>query len=326
MRPNKINETVFSSVNTDDAESKGAGWLVTFGDSMSLLLTFFVLLISFSSFDTLEVSDTMVSMSKFLGGGAKAGDDRLRANFGKAKDSLDMTKKLLGVELSELPIPIEVNEPVIDLQITDAQKLNTVKKMLKNNPALLKILIEKKSQREVKEIETEEKKASGKDLFDRFGTAEVQLSLENLQHYVISEGLSKLVNITHKTNGDISFEVACNALFDEDSAEIQEESKLFLVRIAKILTKIPNKIAIENYGDRAFEWGDNFEEKWRLPIARSESIINFFIKTEQEIPIDRFSIYARGYVEERWGDVKIVDTEGEGMIGINILAYSEADM
>lgn len=54
---------------SDSSEEQGGcpGWMMTFGDIMSLLLTFFVLLISFSSFDKPRLSQAIGSLKSSLG-------------------------------------------------------------------------------------------------------------------------------------------------------------------------------------------------------------------------------------------------------------------
>lgn len=54
---------------SDDGEEveEGAAWLATFGDLMSLLLTFFVLLLSFAEMDIVKFKDAMGSMQDAFG-------------------------------------------------------------------------------------------------------------------------------------------------------------------------------------------------------------------------------------------------------------------
>ncbi len=54
---------------SDDGEDveEGAAWLATFGDLMSLLLTFFVLLLSFAEMDIVKFKDAMGSMQDAFG-------------------------------------------------------------------------------------------------------------------------------------------------------------------------------------------------------------------------------------------------------------------
>ena len=52
---------------SDDGPAGAPDWMVTFSDCMTLLLTFFVLLLSFSSFDDKLFQDTLVVLSKQFG-------------------------------------------------------------------------------------------------------------------------------------------------------------------------------------------------------------------------------------------------------------------
>jgi|TARA_Y100000814_G_scaffold51947_1_gene32283 chemotaxis protein MotB len=54
-------------INEDDCPEGLPGWLATFGDLMSLLLTFFVLLLSFSSMEEIKFQQAMGSLRGSLG-------------------------------------------------------------------------------------------------------------------------------------------------------------------------------------------------------------------------------------------------------------------
>ena len=54
-------------INEDDCEPGLPAWMATFGDLMSLLLTFFVLLLSFSSSETVKFNHAMGSLRGSLG-------------------------------------------------------------------------------------------------------------------------------------------------------------------------------------------------------------------------------------------------------------------
>jgi chemotaxis protein MotB len=54
-------------INEDDCPEGLPGWLATFGDLMSLLLTFFVLLLSFSSTEEIKFKNAMGSLKASLG-------------------------------------------------------------------------------------------------------------------------------------------------------------------------------------------------------------------------------------------------------------------
>ena len=58
-------------------ENNGSGWIVTFADLMSLLLTFFILLLSFSNMDLEKYEKMAVAMSSSFGASALSGDNKL---------------------------------------------------------------------------------------------------------------------------------------------------------------------------------------------------------------------------------------------------------
>ena len=58
-------------------ENNGSGWIVTFADLMSLLLTFFILLLSFSNMDLEKYEKMAVAMSSSFGASALIGNNKL---------------------------------------------------------------------------------------------------------------------------------------------------------------------------------------------------------------------------------------------------------
>ncbi len=305
----------------DYTEEGKFGWIITFADAMSLLLTFFVLLISFSSFETFEMSQSIQSVSEHLGGGEIKGMRPIKTSFNISKEEQELSKKLIGVKLSDLPIPYDLEGRPIDLYLNKYQKLNALKKMLKENPALLSVLIQKKTSPPVKKINVGDLD-EGEMMIDP-AMKHFELSLQNLEHYIVAEGLQDVFNVEHKLNGDVSFEIDCSALFQEGTDKINAESELLLCRIANLLKVIPNKIAIENFVTKAFDKDTELIEKWVLTLSRSEKLVNYFTTVEDEIVEDRFSILAQGYKDKKWKKIQKVNLSGEGVIGITILAFNE---
>ena len=306
---------------SEESEENEAGWLVTFADAMSLLLAFFVLLISFSSFETSAVSQSIRSVSKHLGGGARSGSRIIKTSHRVSKEELELSKKLIGVKLSDLPIPYDVSERPIDLHINKYQKINEIKKLLKENPALLSVLIQKKTPTPLKKLNIEEEE-EGETILDPT-MKHFALSLQNLQHYIVAEGMQNVIAIERKPNGDVSFEIDCAALFQEGIDKLKAESELLLRRIAKLLKIIPNKIAIENFATKAFDKDTELIQRWVLTLSRSEQLVRYFTTMEDDITEDRFSILAQGYKDEKWEKIQKVNLAGEGVMGITILAFNE---
>jgi len=60
-------------LSQDDEESSGDDWLLTYGDLMTQLVCFFVLVVAFSSINAAKFQDALVSIQIALGGGAASG-------------------------------------------------------------------------------------------------------------------------------------------------------------------------------------------------------------------------------------------------------------
>jgi len=305
-----------------DPEPESPAWLVTFGDTMSLLLTFFVLLISFSSFEEpVSITRALGSMSNHLGGGAVRGMSQVRATENLSPQEMEMVKKLMGIQLADTAIP-DIKESVIDVDMNMFQKVNRLKKMLEENPALLHILIQKKAEQAVKKLDIdEESDAEEKEKNARF--ANLELSLQNLEHFIIAEEMERMISLSRKPNGEISFEIDCLALFNDGADTLRPESRQLLARIGKIFALLPNKVAIENFTSRYFDQSPQQMDQWMLSLSRSEQLIAFFTTECTDVGENRFIILARGYSNEAWNEVQKINSHGKGIIGLTILSYGE---
>ncbi len=314
------NKYLFYNTDNEDDESDTSLWMVTFADSMSLLLTFFVLLISFSSFDNEAIVASMYSMNDHLGGGQKKGDRMIKANLNLAEE-MDEYMKKAKVELSDTDVPFNVKEKPIKVNNSSFQKTNAIKELLKRNPALIRMLISKKSPPGVKLNKFEEsfKEISG----DTPVAKDLKLSLQNLRHFVMSEGLGDYVAIDEKANGEISFKIDCIAIFKEGTDEFNEDSKRLLMRIAAILKKLPNKIALEDYGKGLFKNLIAQNERNDLMLRRSLAVLKYLTTVEPDITPERFNIVIRAEPDKKMK--KLMDKSGnDGIIGVTIMAYSES--
>jgi chemotaxis protein MotB len=312
----------FKLDSNDDDDGNEQLWIVTFADSMSLLLTFFVLLISFSSTETVKVTESMKSVSEHLGGGARVGVTQTRTNFNISQEEDELAKQYLNLTLSDMPVPFQVDEKPIKLSLNKFQKVNAIQELLRENPALLSMLIQKKSLPPAKALEYDALNEKSVDDLD-MRSAQLELSLQNLDHYVMAEGLDEVFSTKRNEHGEISFEIDCSALFEDDTAVIKYESRLLLVRIAKLLKTIPNKVAIQHFISRNLMYSSDLTDDLNIQLLRSQAIIEFLLDKEENLEADRFSILARGYEEKKWESIHTVNTSGDGVLGITILAYSE---
>ena len=95
-------------IKEDDCPKGLPGWLATFGDLMSLLLTFFVLLISFSTVNVQQFNHAMGALSGSLG--VLSGEPQLslpiRQSLPKTEGNLSQAESMMKAsqELEDLSL------------------------------------------------------------------------------------------------------------------------------------------------------------------------------------------------------------------------------
>ncbi len=100
---------------------RGDEWLATYADTITLLLTFFILLYSFSSVNEKKLAEIANSLQMVLTG--KSGDAILEY------DEDDGDSPIVGAEDADTPVPEEMNGEMLDMynkvnEFIDSNKLN----------------------------------------------------------------------------------------------------------------------------------------------------------------------------------------------------------
>ncbi|MDD3442012.1 OmpA/MotB family protein [Sulfurimonas denitrificans] len=203
-------------------------WLAAFGDLMSLLLCFFVLLLSMSSMDAKKVSEAIGSLSgamSVLEGGIKTEVSKRRIQESTPIESTDET----------------------------SEQVNRISAALK----------------EMNEIQ------------------EAQAS---------TQGSAAVVSLEEAQDGFV-IELPASLLFKPGSAVIQnEDSLLFLKRVALIIGELPNETTLSVCGhtdDQGPSVKGPYKDNWELSSARAISVL-------QELLLDGVDpkrISAAGYAE-----------------------------
>lgn len=97
----------------DEAEGEGGGWIVTFSDLMSLLLTFFILLYSMSSIETNKFRQLMKSVQSALGvqqtpeAGTREGLEMLDSGNESKVNAVDELGGMVQKELQDIASEVE---------------------------------------------------------------------------------------------------------------------------------------------------------------------------------------------------------------------------
>jgi len=117
---------------------------------------------------------------------------------------------------------------------------------------------------------------------------------EEMEEYVISEGLDKEVKINALSEG-ISISLSSPVLFDSGKAKLRKEAFPLLNKIITLLKEIPNQIRVEGHTDNLPIHTEEFPSNWELSATRAISIGKYLIK-EKILP-ERIGVI--GYADSR---------------------------
>lgn len=193
-------------------DSGGGGeWLTTYADLMTLLLTFFVLLYSFSTVDAIKFKEISWSLAKALGG--KSGVINNGGNVG--------------------PIPINQNPG----------------EGIKDNNNI------------------------GKN------EGELQQIFDQVTKEIKEKNLDTKIQIKEDLRG-VVIELQEKILFDTGRADIKDESKQTLSKIADILLKYPNEIIVEGHTDNVPINTGYYKTNWELSSDRAVKVARFLVEVK----------------------------------------------
>jgi chemotaxis protein MotB len=218
-------------------------WLATFGDLMSLLMCFFVLLLSFSEMDVLKFKQLAGSMREAFG----------VQNQIKVED-IPKGTSIIAQEFSPgRPEPTPLNEV---RQMTVNNDMNTLdirsKEGESDSPdkeAGEAEELQKQQEQEAKEEAVEFAAALAEEIGD--GSVEVE-----------TDGKKIIIRIKEKGS------------FDSGSAELKFESIPVLAKIRDVLLGVKGNVAIEGHSDNIPYAGRDFESNWDLSVARALAVGN----------------------------------------------------
>ncbi|GAA0696594.1 flagellar motor protein MotB [Marinobacterium maritimum] len=254
---------------SDDNEEKckcpppgSPAWMATFADLMSLLMCFFVLLLSFSEMDVLKFKQLAGSMREAFG----------VQNQIKVED-IPKGTSIIAQEFSPgrpEPTPLnEVRQMTInnDMNSLDVRSLEgeaQVEDRLKGLEAL---------QRQQEEEAREEAIAVAQALSAEIGEGSIEVE---------TDGTRIIIRV--KEHGS----------FESGSAELKFDYIPVIAKIRDLLLDISGKVAIEGHTDNVPYGGRRFESNWDLSSARALAVAHELF-SDRRIDQSRFSI--TGYAD-----------------------------
>ncbi len=244
-------------MSDEDEEEKAAGaplWMATFADLMSLLMCFFVLILSFSELDVIKYKQIAESMKDAFGV-----QQKMELTSIPKGTSVVATDFQPGIPQ---PTPIETIQ-----QVTTDQDLNSLRI---GNPDA-----QESEAREVKDLITEEMQRLieetdlDADMLRRLLRAEIEAG----QIDVESEGRTIIIRIREKgsfTSGSAQLDIAFLAVLDKTGLALNE---------------IKGSIFIEGHTDNVPIDNARYGSNWDLSAARAVAVAEHLLEGPKMDPI-----------------------------------------
>jgi len=235
----------------DDDEDSGGGspaWMATFADLMSLLMCFFVLLLSFAEMDVEKFKQIAGSMRMAFGvqnqfelEDIPKGTSVVATEFSPGKTSDDTIIETIQQVTDQTTDPsLRVGEGEVD-------------------ESALEELVEQRISALLAATEADTEKL--RDMLEE----EVQTGKVDVE----SEGRTITVRIREQGS------------FDSGSATLKTDFQPVIARIRSALVEIPGRVSIEGHTDNVPLRGGRFESNWALSSSRALSVTHELLADDQ---------------------------------------------
>ncbi|MEQ8265436.1 flagellar motor protein MotB [Pseudohaliea sp.] len=247
----------------EDEQQGAPAWMATFADLMSLLMCFFVLLLSFSEMDVEKYKQIAGSMKLAFGV-----QNRVKV------DDIPKGTSVIAREFSP-----GKPEPTIMDTINQVTQQNTENSLQVGNPDAPELDDEQTRELLEKKVEAllEETKEDAEELREILAQ-EVQTGKVDIE----TEGRSIIVRIRE------------NGSFPSGSATLNTDFLPVMDRLREALLEIPGTIAVEGHTDDVPISGGRFRSNWDLSASRALSVTHELLKSG-ELSNDRLMVV--GYAE-----------------------------
>jgi chemotaxis protein MotB len=223
-----------------------APWMATFADMMSLLMCFFVLLLSFSEMDVLKYKEVAGAMKNAFGvqRDVKAteipkGTSVIAKNYSPGKPTEVTPLELMREKTTD--------DTKVNLEFTDTSAVSD--KILADAEALAQMKARQQAKDEAKDLKKEMAKAIGEGLIE-------------------VEGFNDRVLIRIREKGS----------FGSGKADLKPEFKPILKQIAEVLKQRDGHFIIAGHTDDIPINTSQFRSNWDLSAKRAASVVHFFIE------------------------------------------------
>lgn len=260
--------------NKHEEHGNHEAWAIPYGDMVTLLLAFFVVMYSISSVNEGKYRVLSDALSHAFGGPPKSIKP---VQIGAHKQS--------GAD-SDQKINIFEKDSVEQSVAGDMRDLR--------NPVVL-------PGRNKIQISQQQASASGST-----GYAEQHAALQRMAD-AVQKAMGPLIDrnmiIVRKSEQKLEIEIRTDILFASGSALVDERALPILSRLAGILQPFPNALRIEGHTDNVPIHTGAFASNWELSAARAASVVHLFM--EQGVDPHRMSV-------EGFGEYRPAGDNGSG--------------
>ena len=246
-------------------------WLATFADLMSLLMCFFVLLLSFATVDAVRFKKMAESMKDAFGV-----QRQIPAN--EIVMGVSVIKQEWSPSVSEQSVITEIRQETSQVQ-NEHLKMNDAEQDKKRKE------LEEKIQREMDRqaaIEAAKAKLQG----------ELAEQLADLQDALDQEVADGLVTLERKESS-IIVRIQEKGSFGSGSARLDPEFHEVMARISKVLAAKPGKITVAGHSDNIPISTGRFRSNWELSSARAVTVLHSMLRnkdiTEDRVVVEGFA-------------------------------------
>ncbi len=250
---------------------RGDEWMATYADTVTLLLTFFVLLYSMATVDAEKTKSISNAFTSMMSG--QNGDSIMEYNMyngevpligGETEDNIEGGESLTEQEKMYKNVKEFVNENNLGSVVDILDNKRGVIIQLRDN-----VLFETSSS----DLREESKEVLNK----------INSLIASIDNQILVEG--------HTDNRPIN---TSSVLFETSSSDLREESKEVLNKINSLIASIDNQILVEGHTDNRPINTSRFPSNWELSADRAVNVVKYFIEVMGQDP-SRFS--AAGYGE-----------------------------
>lgn len=114
----------------------------------------------------------------------------------------------------------------------------------------------------------------------------------NIEEVVSQLGLEKSITSSMEDSG-ILISINDNLLFENGDAELKDQYKTKLVKVAEVIKKIPNDVQVEGHTDNIPIENYKYKSNWQLSAIRAANVVEF-LSERCKISPNRLSIAAYG--------------------------------